>query len=73
MSERHLNVSTSPIGQYPSACKASAVVARPDEVKIKKVMREQTTQLSETDAMRARITEGASRVRVGDGLVLGDR
>ncbi len=40
---------------------------------MRSVMVEQTTQVSDTDAIRARITDGASRDSVGDGRVVGDR
>lgn len=73
VSRRDFAVSTRPTGQYPRACRASAGVAWPCEVKIRKVMTVQTTQVNETDAIRARITDGASRDKVGDGLVVGDR
>jgi hypothetical protein len=36
-------------------------------------MPEHTTQVRETDAMRARITDGASRESVADGRVVEDR
>jgi hypothetical protein len=52
---------------------ASPFVARPCDVRITQVITEQTMQVRETDATRARITDGASRDRVREGRVVDDR
>lgn len=70
---RHLADSPSPAGQRPMRWRAPATDRPPHCIRMYSVAAEHSVHDSVTEAMRARITEGLSRDRVGDGRVLEER
>ncbi len=61
------------IGYHPNWCKIDNVSKWPRVERIYMVRTEHMATDALTKRIRARITEGASRLRVGDGRVVGER
>jgi hypothetical protein len=61
------------IGHQPSICSASPGVSFAVLVSIYRVAVEAVMQANVTVRIRARMTEGASRFKVGDGRVAADK
>lgn len=70
--DKDLIVSSRPTGKYPSWCRDESSGSSAANVRMMKVDAVHRKQERETALMRPRITEGASRERVGDGRVVGD-
>lgn len=73
VSNRAFRASARPTGQYPRAWSAAPKLCPPTRVRTARVVRETATQVRVTEVIRARMTCGASRLRVGEGRVFGDR